>query len=290
LLTTLNHGTSPAATDRGGNQILGGGAGSVVITDAAFGDYNGMVASIQHRLSSTFSLLANWTFSKCLDIVDGQGDPTAQLYEQPNNPRADYGPCGFDYRHIENVVLVAHSNFHPTNRIVKQTINNWELAPLIHIASGTAINVTAGADYSLTDSGYDRPNLVAGVNPYAKVKFGSGTGEANRELLNPLAFQQVVVNCTSTTTGACPQLGTFGNIGRNAFRATPSLQFDAQVSRSIQMYKSLALLLRLEAFNVLNHPNFGNPATNLSTTSSFGQVSSTTNQARVFQGSVKITF
>jgi hypothetical protein len=287
LLTIDNPGTS-TGQDHGGNQILGGGAGSVVVTDAAFGDYNGMVASIQHRLSSTFSLLANWTWSKCLDIVDGQGDPTGQLYEIYNNPRADYGPCGFDYRHIENVVLVARSNFHPSNRIVKESINRWEFAPLIHIVSGTAVNVTSGQDNSLTDGGYDRPNLVAGVNPYAKVKFYSATGEANRELLNPAAFAQVTASCASTSTGGCAQLGTFGNIGRNAFRATPSLQFDAQVSRSIPMYKSLALLLRLEAFNVLNHPNFGTPSAGL-TSSTFGQVSST-NAARVFQGSVKISF
>ncbi len=286
-LTIANPGTK-VGQDHGGNQILGGGAGSVVIKDAAFGDYNGMVASIQHRLSSTFSLLANWTWSKCLDIVDGQGDPTGQLYEQVNNPRADYGPCGYDYRHIENVVLVARSNFHPTNRIVKEAINKWEIAPLMHITSGAPVNVTSGQDNSLTDGGYDRPNLVAGVNPYAKVKFQSLPGEANRELLNPAAFAQVTASCASTTTGGCAALGTFGNISRNEFRATPYFQLDAQVSRSIPMYKSMALLLRLEAFNMLNHPNFGSPSASL-TSSTFGQVSST-NAARVFQGSVKITF
>ena len=292
-LTIANPGTT-TGQDHGGNQIQGGGAGSVVITDAGFADYNGLVASIQHRLSSTFSLLANWTYSKCLDIVDGQGDPTGQLYENPNNPRADYGPCGFDYRSVENVVVVARSNFHPTNRIVKQTINNWEIGPLIHIASGGVVNVTAGQDNSLTDSNSeDRPNLIAGVSPYAKVKFQSGTGEANREYLNPAAFAQVTASCASTTTGGCAQLGTFGNIGRNAFRTPPYLQFDAQVSRTIQLHNAFALLLRLEAFNVLNHPDFAMSTPQVLTSSTFGQVSATatgSGSARVFQGGVKVSF
>jgi len=45
----------------------------------------------------------------------------------------------------------------------------------------------------------------------------------------------------------------------------------------------------LEGYNVLNHPDFSNPTASL-TSSTFGQISSTTNAARVFQGAVKINF
>ena len=74
-------------------------------------NYNGLIASIQHRLSNTFSLFANWTWSKCLNIYDAQGDLCRNRSENPYNPGLDYGPCGSDYRHIENVVLVAKSGF-----------------------------------------------------------------------------------------------------------------------------------------------------------------------------------
>jgi len=85
-----------------------------------------------------------------------------------------------------NVVVVAKSGFNRFNRVEKLILNNWEIAPLMHITTGTAINVTSGQDNSLTNINNDRPNLVAGVSPYAKVKFWSITGEANREYLNPL--------------------------------------------------------------------------------------------------------
>jgi hypothetical protein len=137
--------------------------------------------------------------------------------------------------------------------------------------------------------GNDRPNLVPGVNPYAEVTFRKLSGAANREYLNPAAFAQVTVNCASTSTGACPALGTYGNISKNSFRGPKQLQFDAQISRIFPIHESWTLALRLEAFNVLNHPDFSNPTATL-TSSTFGQVSSTTNAARVFQGSAKINF
>jgi hypothetical protein len=166
----------------------------------------------------------------------------------------------------------------------------------MHITTGAPVNVLAGQDNSLTDVNLDRPNLVTGISPYHKVKFNKGSGEANREYLNPAAFAQVTAACGSNLNG-CAQLGTYGNISRNAFRTPPYFQLDSQISRIFPIRESLALDFRLEAFNALNHPNFGLGSlgsNQVLTSSTFGQVSSTTstppNQARVFQGSVKINF
>ncbi len=45
-------------------------------------------------------------------------------------------------------------------------------------------------------------------------------------------------------------------IGRNAGRGTPIYSFDPFVARSIKIYERLALNLRAEAFNALNHANY----------------------------------
>lgn len=271
-----------------GNQYAGGNS-SILINYNGMSNYNGLVSTIQHRLSSSFSLLANHTWSKCLGLSDAQGDTAGNSFENPNNPALDYGPCGSDYRHIENVVLIATSKF-PLTGFKGLLANNWVFAPLIHIQSGAPFNVTSGQDNSFTAVGSDRPNLVAGASPYTRVKFLS-VGAANRQYLNPAAFAQVVAGCPTTplSPATCPGYGTYGNISRNSFRGPSSLQFDAQVSRIFPIHESLAATLRLEAFNVLNHPNFSTPSATL-TSSTFGQVSSTSNQARIFQGSVKLTF
>jgi hypothetical protein len=283
-----------------GNQIQGGGAGSNIVGDSATANYNGLVTTLQHRLSSTFNLLANWTWSKCLNIQDASGDYAGTNIENPNNLALDYGPCGSDYRNIENVSMVATSAFNSHfNHFERLLINGWEIAPLIHIQSGAPVNVTSGADNSLTDIGNDRPNRVPGVDPYLHTKIKSPTGVANRGYLNPAAFTQI---CPNNVTAGCAEAGTYGNVSRNAFRTPSFFQFDAQISRTVPIRERFKTVFRLEAFNVLNHPNFAfSSATQALTSSTFGQLSTTastsstdppnpTFSARVFQGSVKIVF
>jgi hypothetical protein len=90
---------------------------------------------------------------------------------------------------------------------------------------------------------------------------------------------------------------------RNSFRGVTNYQFDAQISRIFPIHESLNVTLRLEAFNVLNHPNFNLPTGNTTGTpgnttgnnailssGTFGQVTTTANQPRIFQGSVKFNF
>jgi hypothetical protein len=286
-----------------GNQYAGGGGGSVLVNYVGMANYSGLITTVQHRLSSSFSLLANYTWSKCLNVADAQGDLAGTTVQNPYNPGLDYGPCGSDFRNVFNVVFIAKSNFQ-VSRLAAMFLNNWEIAPLLHIVSGAPFTVTAGQDNSFTAVANDRPNQVAGVPIYLNQTIRSGTGVANRGYLNPAAFAQVTAGCpTPISPTTCPGYGTFGNIRRNTFRGPTAYQFDAQVSRTFPIHESLSTTLRLEAFNVLNHPNFNIPTggttgtlgaptggAGVLTSGTFGQVSSTSNQARIFQGSVKINF
>ncbi len=286
-----------------GNQYQGGGGGSVLVNYVGMANYNGLVTTVQHRLSSSFSLLANYTWSKCLNVADAQGDLAGTTVENPYNIGKDYGPCGSDFRNVENIVLVTRSKFN-LPRFAALLVNNWEFAPLAHFVSGAPFTVTAGQDNSFTDVGNDRPSLIPGVPVYLHRGIRSGTGTSNRGYLNPAAFAQVTAGCpTPFSPTTCSGYGRYGSIGRNSFRGVTNYQFDAQVSRIFPIHESLAATLRLEAFNVLNHPNFNIPTGNTTgtlgattgqagvlTSTTFGQVSTTQNQARIFQGSVKITF
>jgi hypothetical protein len=224
-----------------------------------------------------------------MNVADAQGDLAGTNVEDPTNPGFDYGPCGSDYRNIENVTLVTRSNFHFGNRFNSLLLNGWEFAPLIHIESGSVVNVSSGQDNSFTDVGHDRPNRVPGVPLYLHLTRRSGSGAANRGYLNPAAFAQVTDGCpTPLSPSTCAGYGTYGNLRRNSFRGPSNFQFDAQISRIFPIHESLNATLRLEAFNVLNHPSFDNPTSGL-TSSTFGQISGA-HDPRIFQGSVKIKF
>ena len=291
--TTGNYNSRFALTianPQQGNQYLGGGGGSLLESNSGYANYNGMIATLQHRLSSTLSVLTNYTFAKCLNNSDPQGDISGTQFENPSNPRLDYGRCGSETRNIFNLSLVAKSAF-PIHGIAGYLVNNWELAPLIHTTSGTPINVTTGSDISLIDVNNDRPNQLPGVNPYNYTKINSSKTYAGGSYLNQAAFAQVTASCPSGFTAAtCPQLGTFGNLGRNSLNGPMLFNMDAQLSRIFPIEGKVSLDTRIEAFNVLNHPSFSNPGSNNPTSSSFGVITGTSNSARVFQLGAKIIF
>lgn len=236
-------------------------------------------------MSSNFVFLANYTWSHCIDINDDYGDLGGKdTVENAANYKADRGNCGFDYRDNFNSTLVASSHF-SWSGWKALTLNNWELAPLVRVTDGTPFTVVSGVDNSLTDQNNDRPNLTNAGLLYTHAKIRSGPS-ANAQYISSAAFTQNAA-------------GTFGDSGRFAYRGPKFFDMDSALSRAFPLHERLTLTLRLEAFNVFNHPNFAAPGStgfNGSITSlvssTFGQVTATPVNfgARIFQGAVKLTF
>jgi hypothetical protein len=78
------------------------------------------------------------------------------------------------------------------------------------------------------------------------------------------AFNRPYLN-TASFVKAPP--GAFGNEGRNAFNEPG---FDASFFKMTQIKERMKLEYRFEAFNALNHPQFGDPNTTL-TAGTFGK-------------------
>jgi hypothetical protein len=267
MLTLMNPAQGPY-------YLAGGGGGASTIMEAgANASYNALVATIQHRASRTFTFLANYTWSHCIDLLDNPGAFNTVEVENPNNIHMDYAACGFDRRGIFNSSIVAESHFGLTGWRA-YAINDWELAPIIRWTSGAPFTVTSGQDNSETALGNDRPNW-SGLNPYLYTKPLSST------TLNPSWF-----DVSQFTENA---QGTYGNLRRNTFVGPKYFNIDAALSRTFPLHEQLGMTLRLEAFNALNHPNFGNPSTSLNSPGSFGRITSS-QAARVFQGAVKFNF
>jgi hypothetical protein len=83
-----------------------------------------------------------------------------------------------------------------------------------------------------------RPDVIPGVNPYL---------DAGRGWINPAAF-------------SIPQAGTFGNSGRNSLTGPGLAQLDLTLSKRFAVTERVNVEFRAEAYNILNHTNFANPA------------------------------
>jgi len=251
---------------------------SPMIYTGATSNYNGVIAALQHRMSHNYSVLFNYTYSHALDTGDAPGDVASNTFMVPNNPRLDRAAAGFDIRHILNASVVAQSNFKTDKRMLRLAVNNWQIAPLVRILSGAPYNVTSGSDISLTGMGLDRPNVVSGTAFTTGKKVTQSATGGNRAYFNSAAF------ATSTVTA-----GTFGNAGRNILRGPNYYNVDASLSRIFKVYERVNMNLRLEAFNLFNHPFFNSFTTANPNSSSFGYANASADP-RIMQAAIKINF
>ncbi len=78
-----------------------------------------------------------------------------------------------------------------------------------------------------------------------------------------------------------PAVGTFGTMGRNIFRGPHFRNWDLSVFKGFKFKERLTAQFRVEFFNVLNHPNFANPAGDPSApgANGFGQETTTPDAA-----------
>jgi hypothetical protein len=235
--------------------------------DGISANYNGLLTSIEHRFAQHYTLLVNYTWSKCLGIAPVTSLGTGVIHD-PNNVRGDYGPCSYDVPHLFNASVVYLSHW-GGNGWAWRLLNHWNIAPLMRYQSGLPVNPLSGKDNSLTGVGNDRPDVIA-----PQLYTGAPHG-LFYQFINPNVF-------------ASNQTGAFGNAGHNSLRAPGYFDVDVAVTREFRFVERFTLQARGEAFNALNHPNFGGPNATLSS-STFGQIRSA-RDPRILQASMKLIF
>jgi hypothetical protein len=238
-----------------------------VMYDGSSSVYDGLLVSAQHRFANHFTLLTNYTWSKCLTGGTDVGDLGGNTFQNPADPGAERSYCGEDLRHNFNTSVVARTDF-KGGTLKRALMNGWQVAPIVFVASGTRVSPTTGTDNSRTGVGVDRPNLVG--DPYVH-------GQSRKFVLNPDSFQP-------------NPIGTFGNTKPWQFVGPTYADLDGAITRFFPIHESVQLQFRSECFDCLNHPNLPGP-TAARNSSSFGQITTTVPYApRILQFSLKLDF
>jgi hypothetical protein len=242
------------------------------------GNYNSLGAKLTKRLSGGLTLLTSYTWSKSIDTasaIRNQGGDT--LFPQNSYCRiCERALSSFDTRH-RLVVSTLYAlpvgrgrALNIDNGFANALIGGWELGSIFTMQSGFPITVTQGGDPSNTGGQFDRP-ISAGVSA---------------ELDNPTPsrwFNQAAFIRTPD--------GSFGNVGRNTLTSPGIFAWDFQALKNFKMpfAENHNLQFRFEAFNLPNHPVWGNPDTNF-TSSGFGVINSTRTNMRNLQLALRYTF
>ena len=135
-------------------------------------NYNGLIITVNHQFASNYTVLANYTYSKCLGNVNYGGD-TSPPPQNPSNLAGEYGPCNFDVRHNLTLSGVAVTPKFK-NGVMNAVMGGFQVSPLFSYRTGLPFSVETGTDVSLTGIGQDRANLIPGAQVYSR-NFYRGT-------------------------------------------------------------------------------------------------------------------
>jgi hypothetical protein len=112
------------------------------------------------------------------------------------------------------------------------------LAPILTIQSGSPFNIVLATANTTGAGNTIRPNLVGPVQI---------SGDPAQWISN------------ASTALAAPAPNTFGNLGRNAFYGPGFSNLDLALIKNTKITERVNVQFRTDAFDLFNHPNFGNP-------------------------------
>ena len=234
--------------------------------NAGWSHYNAMQLQFQRRMANGWQALVSYTLARATDTSSGIRclcGPSGSTSGNINSVdvAADYGPSDFD---VSNSLAGAVSYQFPAphwGRAVNALLRGWQFDGILRISSAPPYNPLALAFSPVFGPYYTRPNIVPGVPFYV-----DDPSQPSGQRLNPAAF-------------SVPGNGQQGNLPRNYFRAFPIDQTDIAMSRRINLTERASLYLRMEYFNIFNHPMF-TPYNNIYVGSAdFGKITQTLNQS-----------
>jgi Carboxypeptidase regulatory-like domain/TonB-dependent Receptor Plug Domain/TonB dependent receptor len=245
--------------------------------------YEALQVGVDRRLSKGLQTQISYSLSKSMDDassgIGGFGDEGGT---NPTDLRADYGLSNFNRTNNFRISSVYRLPFHASNAFANAVVKDWQLSAIYSYNSGQPFSPSVGFASTGTGGYTPRPNVIAGCNFYPA--------------------QQSVSDWFNTSCFTAPPIGEFGNAGRTILIGPNLWNLDSSLSREARITKvseDFVIQFRAEFFNVLNHPNFGNPSGSLWNQGSDGtfvpnpsatQITTTVSNPRQIQFGLKIRF
>ncbi|HEX3572579.1 MAG TPA: carboxypeptidase-like regulatory domain-containing protein [Acidobacteriaceae bacterium] len=281
----INGGTRPYLALAASSPIAAGASINSNISEAnsiGISNYNALWLTLTKNMTHGLQFSTNYSYSKSMDL-NSLGSQGAYVLQDSNNPANNYGLSDFDVRHHFAGTAIYDLPFMRNNRL----LGGFRLSTIMQYQTGNPVNITSSSMTYTGVAGVIRPNLVGPISTMKQQRAGTTN----------VQFIQSTNTCTTTITTGCTFqiINGIGNIQRNAVTGPGFADLDISGEKQTKIFESLTFTLRADAFDILNHPNFGQPSGNAQSTT-FGQISATRfatsdgGSSRQLQISGKFTF
>ena len=270
--------------------------------------YNSLQATVSKRLSHGLQFLAAYTLSRSIDTAGDSlgsvafgyfGSPIfgEQVFNDQNNPAAQRGPSDFDRRRRfvlsytwELPQLAKHHSFS-----FSKLAEGWAISGVVTLQSGLPFSIFDSAAGTLFGpaTSFTTGSLAPGKNVEDAVLHGSVSSRVNQFFNTGVFVPATFVPDGGLIDGKFPVSGggtIFGNLGRNILRGPGQRNFDIALIKRTKLGEKASLVFRWEIFNAFNWANFANPASDVSSPSTFGKISAMSVNSRIMQFGLKMEF
>jgi hypothetical protein len=210
--------------------------------------YDSLQTVFQRRLTKGLQAMVQYTLSKSTD--SGSGDNPSLKDNQRSladiRTELDYGYSDFDRRHAFSTGFSYDLPAPKWGKVSNAILRGWGLDGIFRAQSG--LGLSPYVQYTVPATGLNqrlRVNRVEGVPIWLE----DGNTPGGRRI-NPAAF-------------APPPVGERGDLKRNSIRNFPIWQFDMGLRRTFDLTERVKLALKVEYFNILNHPMFSLSSTSM---------------------------
>jgi hypothetical protein len=261
------------------------------------------------RLSHGFSGQTSYTWSKNLGLSDTDHDLRTR---DPGNRSLDKALLGFHRSHVITGVGTyalpfgaGRALFGGAPQWVQNLVGQWQLGGLFRWNSGAPMTLSAGGLANVWQQTNNTPHLV-GELPEPVLTFfddgrrptyfpgltqGSDPGRAAlpaTDRLNLAGNNRAIFDAQGNPVLINPASGDVGSLGLRTIEGPSLLQLDMNLQKRVQIDERLELELRTDVTNILNHPVFNAPTTNINSTA-FGQISGA-QEGRKFTMGARLNF
>jgi hypothetical protein len=232
--------------------------------------YNALIVSLHRRYQNGLQFQASYTWSKAIDIVDGDNSDVQNYY----NVSLQRAPASFDRTNNFIFSGMYQLPFGPGRQfatrkdwINKYIVGGWQVSLVQQIASGLPISIYAN---NTADTSYAHPvYAIETCNP------NSGFTRARFTFFNAACFKQ-------------PSPGHYGTT-RNAVREPGLYPTNISLFKTFPTIGSQQVQFRVDAFSLFNHPVFGSGGQSVNSPN-LGQLTFESSGQRTLQVSLKYLF
>ena len=275
---------SPGLNSSGGSNTTNVGVrpfpayqhGILTTATAATANFNGGSVKVEKRARNDgLYVLASYQWSKNLDNNSGEVEANDTAYS--TDFAFDHSYARFDVRHRAVISGGYELPFGKGHNMLQHGIGNvvaggWSLQPAVQLRGGYPFSPSrSGVSFGTYTPG--RVNLAPGRTLQSAFK----SHPTINSWFDPSAFVD-------------PGGSVQGNVTRNTLRGPGTAQVDFSAIKNFQIVERVRAQFRAEAYNIINHGIFSQPAANISTPSSVGKISSTSADNRSIQLAVKLIF